>query len=154
MAIESRRNQEKFGAKSIEGWKYAAFHGRTEFLRSGIGRKGRVADVAHARFAGGTGSRIERHLVGRGVKGFRIALEHGLGAVAVMDVEIDDGHTPQPMYAAGLMRTHRDIVEQAETHGGSWLGVMAGRANGAKGVGDLAGDDGIHRRADRAGSPK
>ena len=68
-----------------------------------------------------------------------------LGAVAVMDVEIDHGDALIAVRLARVQRADRDVVEQAEAHGARRLGVVAGRPDGAEGVGDLALGDGVDR---------
>ena len=74
------------------------------------------------------GAGIERHLVGRAVEEIGIGPEDVLGAVAVVDVEIDDRHAFGAMAGAGIMGGNRHLVEQAETHGaaGSRRGGRAG----------------------------
>ena len=76
--------------------------------------------------------------------------EGGFGAVAVMDVEIDDGDAPGPVRRARMQRRDRGAVEQAEPHGAFRLGVMAGRARRDEGVLRLTGVQRIHRRAGAA----
>src|SRR3546814_7162775 len=66
-----------------------------------------------------------------------IGLESSLGAVAVMDVEIDHGDAFQAPAVAGMPGADGDVVEQAEAHGLGRLGMMAGRADGAEGVARL-----------------
>ena len=92
--------------------------------------------------------------MGRGVEEFGIPLEHGLGAVAVMHVEIHDRDSPQAMGAARLMGPHGDIVEQAKSHGRRRLGMVARRAHGAEGIGGFAGGNRIDGGGDRACCPQ
>lgn len=58
--------------------------------------------------------RVQPGLVGAEVLHGRVAFEDGLGAVAVVHVEIDDGDALQPMPVAGVGGGHGDIVEQAK----------------------------------------
>ena len=73
-----------------------------------------------------------------------------LGAVAVVDVEIDHRDAPQP----GLLgdpRADGDVGEEAEAHRVLGAGVMAGRPHGAERPRDLAGRHGSHRLRDSPG---
>ena len=67
-----------------------------------------------------------------------------------MDVEIDHGGALGAVLALGVAGGDRGIVEQAEAHRPRGLGVVAGRADGDEGVGDLARHhlvDRMHRAA-------
>ena len=68
----------------------------------------------------------------------------------MVHVEIDDGHALQAP-GQGLGRTHGDVVEQAETHGGVARGVVAGRPHGAEGALAAAVQHRVHRRDEGAG---
>ena len=57
-----------------------------------------------------------------------------LGAVAVVHVEVDDGHALQPAHVQRVARRHGHVVEEAKTHGGVARRVVAGGTNGAEGV--------------------
>ena len=61
-----------------------------------------------------------------------VGLKHRLGAVAVMDVEIDHRDPAQPPACARVMGGDRGVVEQAEAHRLAGLGVMAGGRTAAK----------------------
>src|SRR5690606_34253510 len=93
-----------------------------------------VEDVADARLAPGSGARIKRHLVRRAVEQVRVRPEYVLRPIAVMDVEVDDGHAFEPMLLARVEGGDGDDIEQAESHGPHLFGVMARRAHAAKGV--------------------
>ena len=75
----------------------------------------------------------------------------GLGAVAMMDIEIHDRHAVKLVHRLRMARGHRHGIEQAEAHGAAWLGVMTGRPHGAEGVAGLARRHRIHRRGHGAG---
>ena len=68
----------------------------------------------------------------------RIVAKDVLGAVAVVHVEVDHRHPLQPVLLERVGRAHRDVVEEAESHGPAALGVMPGRAHAAEGVARLA----------------
>src|ERR1700753_2040994 len=63
----------------------------------------------------------------------RIA-EHVLCAVAVVDIEIDDGHSLESSLLERIGRSDSDVVEQAETHGPTLSRVMPAGTNSTKGV--------------------
>ena len=83
--------------------------------------------------------------MGRSIEQARVLLEDRLRAITMVDVEVDDSDPVKTMNGAGLMGPDRHIVEDAESHGGACLGVMAGRAHRAEGIGDLTAGDRIHR---------
>ena len=70
-------------------------------------------------------------------------IEDVLGAVAVMDVPIDDQDPGQLVSQPGVVGGEGDVVEQAEAHAARRRGMMAGRTDQAQGVGLLAGQHGI-----------
>ena len=63
-----------------------------------------------------------------------------------MHVEIDDRRALDLVAVLRVARRDRRVVEQAEAHRPRHLGVMAGRANGDKGIGRLL----VHHLVDRA----
>ena len=73
-----------------------------------------------------------------GVKEIGIVPENILRAVAVMHVEIDHRDALEPMRVTQMQCADRDVVEEAKAHRALALGMMAGRAHGAKGVRHLA----------------
>jgi hypothetical protein len=70
--------------------------------------------------------------VGAGVEDVGAALEEVLGAVAVVDVVVEDGD-PGGALAAEVLGGHRHVVEEAEAHGEGALGMVSGRADGGEG---------------------
>ncbi len=83
-----------------------------------------------------------------------IAAENVFGAVAVVHIEIDDGHAIQPAHIERMACGNGDIAEKTESHGLIASGMMAGRADGAKGVVQMTVDDGIGRADGRTGGPQ
>ena len=80
------------------------------------------------------GARVERRLVRRDVEHVRVVVEHVLGAVAVVDVPVEDRH---PLAGRGeLGSADGGVVEQAEAHRPVGHRMMAGRPPG--GEGDVA----------------
>ena len=80
--------------------------------------------------------------------------EDRLRAIAVMDVEIDDGDAADTVNGAGMGGADRDAVEEAEPHGAGGFGMVAGRAHGAEGGLRLARHERIHRRRRSARGPQ
>ena len=103
---------------------------------------------------GGTGARIERHLVGRAIEDRRIVPDDRLRAVAVVDVPVDDGDPLGAVVALRLARGDGRIVEQAEAHRTVGLGMMARRPDGAEGVGHAAGHHLVDRQAGGGGGAR
>ena len=64
--------------------------------------------------------------------------EDVLRAVAVVDVEIDDGDALGAMGGLGVAGGDRRVVEEAEAHRRRRLGVVAGRPRGDESVVDAA----------------
>ena len=68
----------------------------------------------------------------------------------MVNIEIDHRDAPQAMVPARVRSTYGDVVEQAESHGPVWLGVVAGRADGGEGILRGTAEDRVDRRRDRA----
>ena len=60
------------------------------------------------------------------------------GAVAVVYIEIDDGNPLKTMHFQRVAGSDADVVEEAETHRGFLLAMMAGGPHGTEGVFTLA----------------
>ena len=102
------------------------------------GLQRRIEDIADAGLAQSAGAGKKRHLMGRAVEQILVGPERGLGAVAVMHVEIDHRHALGAVLGAGMQRGDGDDVEQAEAHGAGRLGMMARRPHGAEGIVGIA----------------
>ena len=77
------------------------------------------------------GPRIQRRLVDRHEQDIGVRVEDVVGAVAVVDVPVDDHHPREPVRSRGAPRGDRDVVEEAEPHPPRGLGVVPGRAQRA-----------------------
>ena len=79
---------------------------------------------------------IERPRVRRDVEHARVGVEDGLGAVAVVHVEVHDQHALEAP-GEGVGRGHRHVVEEAEAHGpvGQRRGGRAGAPRRRRGPG-------------------
>ena len=71
--------------------------------------------------------RIERELEAGTDQDIRVVHEGGHGAVAVMDVEVEDGDAVDAGIIQGSGGGHGDAVEEAEPHRLGYLGVVSGR---------------------------
>ena len=72
-----------------------------------------------------------------------VAGDDVFGAVAVVDVEVDDGDTLEAAHVERVTRGDGDVVEEAKAHRAVARRVMARRPDRAEGVGDSAVDDRI-----------
>ena len=111
-------------------------------------------DIAAADLTDVAGARIKRKLMAGGKKETAVIFESMLCAIAVMDIEIDDRDRRQTMNGARMVGRDGHIIEQAKAHGAVIFGVVSGWPDGAKSVGDLAGEHRVDRRAGGAGGAK
>ena len=78
-------------------------------------------------------------------------MRHGFGrAIAMMYVKVDDGDSVEAAHVERMLGGDGDIVEQAETHGLAGPRMVARRSDRAKGVADLAIDNGVRGSHGRA----
>ena len=84
---------------------------------------------------------IERMLEDARHQDALVAGDDVLGAVAVVDVEVDDRDALEAAHVERVARGDGDVVEEAEAHRLVARRVMAGRAHRAERVGDVAVDD-------------
>ncbi len=156
MGVEPGRNQDQIGREGFQGRQQAAAHGGAPGFAAGAGRQGHVDHIVGDAVLGGhAGAGIGAGLVGRGEEQVGIVLEYILGAVAVMDVEIDHGDAPHLMDLARMQGADGDIVEKTEAHRACPFRVMARRTHRAEGVDGTLGHhqiDGRHHRA--GGTPR
>ena len=76
---------------------------------------------------GPAGARVERPLVERDEEDRRVVADDRLGAVAVVDVPVEDRDPPDAELGLRPARRDRDRVEEAEAHRAARLGVVPGR---------------------------
>ena len=139
VGVETGRDQHDIRAEGVELGQDALAHRLAEPVAAVAGLQRRIADVAVGAGLGGRArARKQRHFVRRGVEQVPVVPEDALRAVAVVDVEIDDRDALGAVAGAGVEAGDGDVGEQAEAHGAVLLGVVAGRANLAEGVGDAA----------------
>ena len=116
------------GAEFLQLRQDQVFERGAEFDAAVFRGQRRVDDgVVLAALAGGAGAGKQRHLVRRAIHHGRVGPENILRAVAVMDVEIDHRGAADAVFALGVARGDRGVVEEAEAHRLADLGMMAGR---------------------------
>lgn len=103
-----------------------------------------VHDIADACLCCRTRAWIKRHLVDRAQEQTGIMLEGSLGAIAVVHVEIDDGHAGHTE-RLGDTRRYRHGREQAEAHGPVRLCMVPRRSDGGEGTAGPAIGHGLDR---------
>ena len=124
-------------------------HGTAERVAPGTGRQRGVDQINGLGFV--ARKRIKRVLEGRAEQDARVVSENLLGAVAVVHVEIDDGHALEPVFRQRVGGAYGDVVEQAEAHGASGLCVMSGRPHAAEGGVRAVCHDQVHAQHGCAG---
>jgi len=70
-------------------------------------------------------------------------LDQRLGAVTVVHIPVDDQNALSGMLRPGVVRTERNVAEEAETHAASGERVVARRTHGAEASSSLAGESEI-----------
>ena len=80
-----------------------------------------------------------------------VTAENVLGAIAVVNIEVDDGYALEAVNRQGMGCAHGDIVEETKSHGTAAFGVMARRSHRAERLAGLAAHHQIHRMHDAAG---
>ena len=81
------------------------------------------------------GTRVKRILMGGEVQNIGTGVEDFLGSVAMVDIEVNNGHPFHRTVSDCPIGGHRDVVEQAKSHHPVALSMMAGRPNqGESGV--------------------
>jgi hypothetical protein len=76
---------------------------------------------------------VKRRLEGGAEHDAGKLVEDAFRAIAVVDIEIDDGHLLESMLMHGMRRRYGHIVEKAETHGPVPFGMMTGWPDVTKG---------------------
>ena len=156
MGIETCRDEEHFGGVGLQSRDPHFLHGLAQDRAVGAGAQ-RHVDHVGGRFLGAA-VRVVGMLESAHHQHPLVAAEDILGAVPMVDVEVDHGHACEAMALQRTGRGDRHIVEEAESHGPRTHGVMPGRPYAAKRALDAAAGHEIgrkHRGSRRAqrGSP-
>jgi hypothetical protein len=88
-------------------------------------------------------ARVIGVLVRREVEDSRVVVEGGLCAVAVVDIEVDDGDALEAAPAHGMTGGDGDVVEEAEAHSPVRHRVVSRRPHQAEGAVDIAVEHGV-----------
>ena len=97
-------------------------------------RQRQVQNVAATRFLCAAGSRKQGHLVTGYVQHIRTLLKDRLGAIAVMNIEIQYCNPLDTLRRKGMPGSYRHMIEQAESHCATTFRVVARRPDNAKGI--------------------
>ena len=149
--VESGRDQQQLGLETFQRGQPVLGHRSAEPFPACPGGERHIDDMFVA--AAGAAIGVERMLEGGAQHHARLVVKNVLRAVAVMHVEIRDRDAPQAVLRQRVRRADRDVIEDAEAHRARALGMVAGRADVAKGVLGLARHhqiDAQHHRARRA----
>jgi hypothetical protein len=139
--MNSDRGQDRFEDMEIVRVAFPREQGDVEV----VARAFAVAEKANRPGAG-----VERGLVGRKIEHVGPFVERPLGAVAVVEVPIDDEDPAEAVAAAEVLGADGDVVEDAEAHGPGRLGVMPRGAHQGQGVGDGPVHDPVERLEEAA----
>jgi hypothetical protein len=147
--VEARRDEDHLRLEGLEPRHPLPVDQLAHRRSLGVGRHRHVDHVRARRHA--TGVRIERVLEVADHQHALVAGDDVLGAVAVVHVEVDDGHALQAVHVQRMARRHGHVVEEAEAHRLVARGMVARRAHRAEGVVHLAGQHRVGGRHGRTG---
>src|SRR5271167_4354802 len=103
--VETGRDDDELGAEFAQVGQDRVFESGAELGAAIFRRERRVDDVVVlATFTAGAGARKQRHLMRRAIHHGLVAPENILGAVAMVDVEINYGCTADAVFALGMAR--------------------------------------------------
>jgi hypothetical protein len=142
--VEARRDEHELGREALHRRLDDAGEG-VEVLVVSRSRRERDVDRRLRLVFRPPAAGVERPLVERDEQDRVVVAEDRLGAVAVVDVEIDDRHPLQPEPPLRRPGRDRDVVEEAEAHRPASERVMAGRPDER----EAAAERGLDRGAGR-----
>ena len=149
--VESGRNDDELRRMLAEPGQDPVVQEAEEPGAVAAGRQRDIHDLAMGSgFPGMPTAGIEWHLMGRGKEDPVVIPNQVLRPVAVVHVEVHDGHPFHSMRGDGVPGTDHRIAEQAEPHGLPSFGVMPGRSDGAKSVAGFAAGNHVHGPNNRA----
>ena len=118
--------------EGVDGWPETLLKSLPIARGADAGGHGHVDDVG---FVGGKGcAGIERVLEAGGEEYALLISEYVFGAVAVVDVEIDDGDSVHAVTIQSFGGADGDVVQEAKAHGAAALGVVPRWAAEAEGL--------------------
>src|SRR6266481_3962755 len=117
MCVEAGGDDDQFGAEFLQLRQDRVFKRGAEF-GAAIFRRQRCVDdgVVLAALATRAGAGKQRHLVRRAIHHARIGPENILGAIAMVDVEIDHGGASDAVFALRVTRRDGGMIEEAKAH--------------------------------------
>ena len=126
MRVEPRRDDDEVGSECAHRGLDDVLERTPVVIVSRPGRQRNVEHTVSAR-AGAAAAGPEGPLVDRDSQDRRVFREERLRAVSVMDVEVDDCDPLETERGLRVTNGHRDVAEDAKTHGPSAERVVAGR---------------------------
>lgn len=146
MSVIAGGDEEHLGLVLLHGLS-EALCGVLVLVISSTGGEGEVQGCSDARsfpgFVGAPGARVVRPLVDGAVEDRRIIIESCLCTVAMVDVEIENGHSVKFTSLDEVSGPNGNIVEQAKAHGPIWFGVVTWWTDGEKAVAESSLHQGI-----------
>lgn len=147
-AVESGGDEDELGAEFFHGGDELFLEAGEDFCAPGEGGEraieGGPLPRAGASLIGAASARVPRSLVGAEEEDGAVFVEDVLGAVAVVDVPIDDEDAIEAVTALGVAGGDGDVIKDAKAHAVAGIGVVTGWPDEAEGSVDGPGRDGIH----------
>lgn len=134
VGVEARRDENELGLEFFEGGNPIALDGFAKGRAAGAGREWSVDDMVADEVEISVG--VVRVLEAGGDEHAGVVLEDIDGAIAVVHVEVEDGHALDVLVSEGGGGSEGDIVVETEAHAGIVFRVMSGRAT--------TGEDSLH----------
>ena len=128
--VEAGGDENEFGAEGVQRRQPVPFHGGPKRPSVRAGRQRRVDDVRPPHILQAVG--VVRKLEAGAHQHARRLGEGRHRAVAVVNVEVQDGHPFHARPRQGVRRRHRHAVQETETHRRGLLRMMAGRTHRAE----------------------
>ena len=132
MRIEARRHKDHLRSVRFDRWPPARIDGAPKAAAIGAFAQWRIDDVRAIEIEVPVG--LERVLETRTDQDFRLRLEQIDGAISMMDVEVEDRHALDLGIGERCTCRKRNVVVDAETHCGAFLGMVTGWADGTESV--------------------
>ena len=147
MGIKTGGDENHLGPKRIQRRQPALGHQLAHHVAPRAGGHRHIDAVGrHFGHRRGAAIRIEGVLEKADHQHPRIVGKHFLGAITVMDIEVDNGYPLQAMHFHRMTGSDGHIVEEAKAHRLGRSCMMARWTDRAEGIVDFAGQDGVGRR--------
>jgi hypothetical protein len=134
MCVEAGRHEHELRAEVIEGGQHEFVENRREIAISERARERQMERVPAAlgepALPGAPGAGIERRrAVGADEGHVAAAIERVGGAVALVNIPVDDGHPREAQRLSRVFGGDRHVVEHTEAHRARVLGMVTGRTH-------------------------